>query len=259
MEPITRQIELIMDILVDGPSDPPVVKDALQLKKIHTACVAENSRRLALLAGCSPRQIQLAQRIGWCHDLGRFLQFRRYRTFDDSKSINHGLLSLNLIKALHLDKDLLPDEKGLLWAAVLLHNRRELPKGLPERTRFFAGLLRDADRLDIFRIFIEYYGQGPVAESPLELYYPDTGKITQAVSQAILKGVSPPYELGASVQDMRLIKLSWIYTLETPGAVKLFRSCGILDATRGVLPDTEEVRQVLAAIEAWAASDFRPT
>ncbi len=249
MEDLTRKIHMIIDVLTDDVTDPPMVRDALRLKQLHTACVAENSVLLATSAGCSPRQTELAQRIGWCHDLGRFLQFRQYHTFDDSKSLDHGLLSLKLVKALGLDRDLAPDERGLLWAAVLLHNRRSLPAGLPARTRFFAALLRDADRLDIFRIFTGYYRQIPVPGSPLELNYPDTGEITPAVAQAIIAGISPPYELGTSVQDMRLIKLSWVYTLETPGAVDLFRSSGILDATRSVLPDTDEVRRILKAIE----------
>ncbi len=249
MEKITRQIQQLITLLIDDPSDPDIVQAALQLKQIHTACVADTCRQLADFAGCSPRDSQLAQRIGWCHDLGRFLQFRRYHTFDDAKSTDHGRLSLKLIHALSLDRDLQPTERGMLWAAVLLHNRRALPAELPPRTRFFASLLRDADRLDIYRIFVDYYTQGPVPGSPLELGYPDTGKITPAVAKAIREGLSPPYELGSSVQDMRLIKLSWVYTLETPGAVALFRSCGILDATRLVLPNTPEVRQILMAIE----------
>lgn len=251
MDPVTHQARMLIRLLAEDPADPANVREALSLKALHTVCVADNALRLAQAAGGTPRDIELAVRIGWCHDLGRFLQFRRYHTFDDAKSVDHGRLSLKLIRALHLDRDLAPEEKGLLWAAVLLHNRRELPLGLPGRTRFFAALLRDADRLDIFRIFRAYYEAGPVPGSPLELYYPDTGRVTPAVLQAILAGTSPPYELGSSVQDMRLIKLSWVYTLETPGAAELFRTSGILNATRAVLPDTAEIREVLTALEAW--------
>lgn len=249
MEKMSSQIALLIDILSEDPAAPPFVKAALQLKQTHTARVAHTCRQLALSAGCTPRETALTERIGWCHDLGRFLQFPRYGTFDDSKSADHGLLSLKLIQCLGLDRDLSPEEKGLLWSAVLLHNRLELPEKLPARTRFFAALLRDADRLDIFRIFADYYSQGPVPGSPLELSYPDAGQVTPAVIQAILSGISPPYSMGFSVQDMRLIKLSWVYTLATPGATALFRASGILEATRRVLPDTETVRQALAAIE----------
>lgn len=258
MDKITPQIQLLIDIFSTEASNPSFVKEALQLKQEHTRRVAANCDMLALAAGCLPRQALLARRIGWCHDLGRFLQFPRYRTFDDSKSLDHGLLSLKLVRGLQLDRDLEPEEKGVLWAAVLLHNRLDLPEHLPPRTRFFSALLRDADRLDIFRIFADYYSRGPAAGSPLELAYPDTGLVTPAVIQAVLAGKSPSYHLGHSVQDMRLIKLSWAYTLETPGVGELFRASGILEATRRVLPDTEDVRRALAAIDAWSLSASQP-
>ncbi len=254
MDKITHQIQLLMEIFSTEPSNPSFVTEALGLKQEHTLRVAANCGMLALAAGCGPRQVLLARRIGWCHDLGRFLQFPRYHTFDDSRSVDHGLLSLRLIQGLQLDRDLEPEEKGFLWAAVLLHNRLELPRHLPGRTRLFSALLRDADRLDIFRIFADYYARGPIAGSPLELSYPDTGQVTPAVIDAILAGTSPSYHLGHSVQDMRLIKLSWVYTLETPGAAQLFRASGILEATRRVLPDTADVRQALEAIDAWSLS-----
>lgn len=252
MDAVNQQIQTLIAILSRDPQDPPVVQEALLLKATHTAYVADNAGTLATAARCSPRNIQLAQRIGWCHDLGRFLQFRRYHTFDDTKSLDHGVLSLKLVRALRLDRDLTPLEKGLLWASVLLHNRRELPGHLPPGTRFWADLIRDADRLDIFRVFIDYYNQGPQPNSPLELSYPDTGVTTSAVIDAILAGASPSYELAQSVQDMRLIKLSWVYTFSTPGAIRLFRDCGILEATRKVLPNTPPVAQALQTITDWS-------
>ena len=59
------------------------------------------------------------------------------------------------------------------------------------------------------------------------------------------------------MQDMRLIKLSWIYSLETPGALELFRESGFLEASRTVLPDTVTVRRVLEIIDAFSRSSSR--
>ncbi len=63
----------------------------------------------------------------------------------------------------------------------------------------------------------------------------------------MLAGRSPAYEEGASVQDMRLIKLSWGFTFETPGAAALLLQSGFLEATGRVLPDTDPVRAVLSS------------
>ena len=257
MKNMNSRLPAIVSILTEDPSSDVDMAAALRLKQLHTAFVAKNCVRLASASGRTGRDILLAERLGWCHDLGRFPQFRRYRTFDDSKSVDHALLSLKLIRTLGLDMDLHPAERGILWASVMLHNRPQLPQGLPEDTRFFAALIRDADRLDIFRIFKDYYLQGPVEGSPLELGFPDSGSVTPAITDAILSGISPRYELGNSVQDMRLIKLSWIYSLETPGALELFRESGFLEASRTVLPDTVTVRRVLEIIDAFSRSSSR--
>lgn len=249
MNPVTRQIRELITLLAEDQSDTPVVREGLRLKADHTVRVANTARFLAMEAHCTPREILLAERIGWCHDLGRFLQFRKFQTFDDSRSVDHGLLSLKLVRALQLGRDLFPQERGLLWAAVLLHNRVSLPQHLPPSTRFFCALIRDADRLDIFHLFKAYYDQGPEPGSPLELGYPDTGQLSPGVVETILSGHSPSYEAGHSVQDMRLIKLSWSYALETPGAAGLFLDSGVIDATRRVLPDTAAVREALMVIE----------
>lgn len=256
MVEMIRHIQLLIDLLSQDAGDSPLVADALRLKATHTARVAENCGLLAEMAGCSDRQRRLALQMGWGHDLGRFLQFRRYHTFDDSKSMDHSLLSLKLIRCFRLDRNLAPEEKGLLWAAILLHNRFRLPEGLPPDTLFFAELLRDADRLDIFRVFADYYRQGPAPGSPLELGYPDTGRVTPAIAAAVIKGQSPSYTLAASVQDMRLIKLSWVYTLKTPGALRLFRATGFPEATRRVLPPTTAVEEALAAIDTYSRTGF---
>jgi len=247
------RLSLLLTLLADGPGDPPALAEPLRLKWIHSAEVARLCRLLAEAAGCCPQDVALAERMGWCHDLGRFPQYRKYRTFDDSRSANHAALSLKLIAGLGLDRDLPPARRGLLRAAVGLHNRPQLPGALTGPLRFFAALLRDADRLDIFRIFREYYEAGPSPGSPLELGYPDTGALTPAVVDAVLAGRSPAYEEGATVQDMRLIKLSWGFTFETPGAAALLLKSGFLEATGRVLPDTGPTRAVLD----FAASRLR--
>lgn len=246
---IDRILTLIA-LIADRPEDPPALREPLSLKRIHSLQVADTCLSLARTSGCGEADAALAFRMGLCHDLGRFPQFRRYRTFDDRLSCDHGRLSLRLISGLRLDSDLSDGGKALLRGAIGLHNRFMLPEGLTGRIRFFAALLRDADRLDIFRVFSHYYTAGPTPDSPLELGYPDTGRLSPDVIAAVGEGRSPSYGAGLSVQDIRLIKLTWAYTMETPGAGALFQASGFLEATRRALPDTETVRAVLADVEA---------
>lgn len=246
-----KKAETFLEILASTENESVEIAHSLNLKLEHTRQVAKICGQLARANHCTPNDQIFAELLGLCHDLGRFPQFRKYGTFDDTKSINHAYYSVKMVALLPFFSLLTPRDRGLLMASVWLHNYKDLPPSLPPRLHFFASLLRDADRLDIFRIFNNYYKEGPLPNSPLELSYPDTGKITPAVPEALLQGISPPYQLGHSVQDMRLIKLSWAYNFSTPGAVALFFETGIWESTQQVLPDTPDLQQLLSKMKMY--------
>jgi len=88
------------------------------------------------------------------HNLGRFEQCANYRTFEEATSENHAGLRLREL-AKHLIVSVCTDaEQCLITRAIGLHNVRALPHDEDQRTLFFAKLLRDADKLDIWQLFI---------------------------------------------------------------------------------------------------------
>jgi len=249
---IAQTVETLMERWISEiPESDAEKRYGCVLKQEHTRCVVALSLRLGCLSNLSPENLRLVEAIGWFHDLGRFEQFRRYGTFDDGKSEDHSLLSLKMIQEKQLDAAFSPEERGWIRAAVRMHNWFALPEVLPETTRFFVNLIRDADRLDIYRVFRSYYQQGPKPDSPLELNFPDTGEVNHEILRRILAGESPSYEDAQSVQDMRLIKLSWVYSFQTPGAHQLFLESGILPATQSALPSNPDVATVLETIESY--------
>jgi len=48
-------------------------------------------------------------------------------------------------------------ERRLILRAVALHNRPRLPKGLEPRLDLLARMLRDADKIDIYRVMKAHY------------------------------------------------------------------------------------------------------
>jgi len=44
------------------------------------------------------RALAFAEVIAWLHDIGRFEQFDRYRTFADAESENHAQIALRVIE-----------------------------------------------------------------------------------------------------------------------------------------------------------------
>jgi hypothetical protein len=71
---------------------------------------------------------------------------------------------------------------NLLLSVILYHNRAELPEDETEGCLFFAKLLRDADKLDIWRVVTDYYhNKNGHQNSSIELDLPDIPEISDEV------------------------------------------------------------------------------
>ena len=62
------------------------------LKEEHTMRVCAHALRIAAGIGLDATATALAETMALFHDVGRFPQYVRYRTFEDSRSTNHAVL-----------------------------------------------------------------------------------------------------------------------------------------------------------------------
>lgn len=129
----------------------------IYLKYIHTGKVAENCECIAKSLNLSEADCELAWEIGMLHDIGRFEQLRRFDTFLDSISIDHAQFGADLLFKEGLMK--LFDEAGenneLIEKAVRYHSLYRIPEDLTEREKVFCQIIRDADKVDIYRANFE--------------------------------------------------------------------------------------------------------
>lgn len=188
------------------PSD-----EKIKLKIDHTYRVAGLCQRIAESLGLSEPDVDIAWLLGMLHDIGRFEQIRRFGTFNDVQSVDHAefgadlLLKEGLIRKFaegyyeecelarsgneeaeqiiknneHHNKD-----TGLLEMAIRQHNKYRVKEDLTERQRMFCDILRDADKVDIFKVN---------ADIPMEIIYDVTteelknGVITKEVLESFYK------------------------------------------------------------------------
>ena len=125
----------------------------IYLKYKHTGKVAENCERIAKSLDLPAKDVDLAWEIGMLHDIGRFEQLRRFDTFIDTESIDHAEFGGDLLFKDGLIQQF-DDEKEnyeLLEKAIRLHSLYRLPGDLSERELLFCQLIRDADKIDIYR------------------------------------------------------------------------------------------------------------
>ena len=128
--------------------------EKIKIKIAHIERVSQISKRLAENLKLSQEDIELAELIGLLHDIGRFEQVRRYHTFVDKDSINHGEYGVKILFEDGLIREFIKNDKydRIIKLAILNHNKADIEKGLTKRENLHARIIRDADKTDIFSV-----------------------------------------------------------------------------------------------------------
>lgn len=216
---------------------------AYTLKTRHTEAVL--AQATAICQGENlPADISLAARIGAVlHDVGRFPQYRQFRSFRDRDTANHALLSVRHL----LREDMLRGVPGsirrLVLGAVYLHNKKELPQRLHPELLQTVRVLRDADKLDIMRIMVNHFSkEGPEhAEVALEAK-PSPDQYTRAVYDLVLARQPSDYRMIVWHNDFKLMILGWLYDFNFRSSLRLLRDQGQYQRIFTLLPDTPPLR-----------------
>lgn len=159
-------IENAKNVFKEYVSNYDINDGKIALKYNHILRVAEISKRIATELNLSEEDIKLAELIGIFHDIGRFEQVRRFNTFVDRDSINHGEYGVKVLFEDGLIEKFDIDEKyyRVIRLAVLNHNRKAIEDdGMTENEMLHCKIIRDSDKLDIFYVlntdrFINSYG-----------------------------------------------------------------------------------------------------
>lgn len=130
-----------------------VSDERIALKVEHTYEVAELCDEIARGEGLSPADVDLAWLCGLLHDIGRFEQLRQWGTFSDADSCSHAALGIQVLKDEMGSFTGDPERAHIIERAVALHSDFRLPSGLSARERLFCTITRDADKVDIMRVF----------------------------------------------------------------------------------------------------------
>lgn len=181
--------------------DDAQIVDGIVLKEKHTWKVTNNCERLAKHLGLNEHDKLLAKMIGLFHDVGRFRQFTIYRTFNDALSENHAKLGLSVIKDLSFMKKLSEDDLATLNFAIGNHNAKEIAPTDNKRFLSFAKLIRDADKIDIYRVLKPYLG-------PTD----GTGCSPDFV-ELFVQGMQCDYTKMRTQDDRKLVRLMWVYDI----------------------------------------------
>ena len=177
------------------------------------------------------------------HDIARFPQFYRWRTFSDKASTNHGRLGVKILKEEKALAREMPELLRLVQSAVILHNRYALPPGLSEETRLVSEAVRDADKVDICRIFAEQLAvDGPRSSVALLSVKDDPALYSPKVTADALARRTASYADLRSVNDFRILLGTWQYALGFAASREALFRAGTLARLLEDLPATLALR-----------------
>jgi hypothetical protein len=230
-----------------------VVDANVELKEHHTRNTCGEILYIVDAIDLPHNQKLLAETVALFHDLGRFEQFRQFRTFVDAVSLNHACHSAHLVEKLGLLSDLPASEREVVLDAIRLHNVKAMPADLSPEVLLYARLIRDADKMDIFRVFHHYYEllRDDPENFKANLDLPVTSDFTPTVLQSLLEHRPIDYGMLRTSTDVTLLHLAWIYDINFVASLKRIKGRGHLAELVSHLPDEAGIQAARKAVFAY--------
>ena len=229
----------------------------MQLKRAHTGFVVKNAAAIADGEGFDPLERECALAAALLHDTGRYEQLKLYNTFRDADSIDHAVFSHQIVKSKGWLAAVGASRPESVLAAILYHNRRDLPDGLDRVTLAAAQAVRDADKLDIFRVLedqVEHTDWKGDSRAFWNLAV--SAPPNPVVVDCIEKGLPVDYQHIKSLSDFVLIQVGWMLSgLHYRTSRRICRERGHLEFRRSFLHQLTDDKSIDRLCDMVRAAD----
>ena len=225
-------------------TDDPEYDRPIHLKEEHTKRVCGNIIMIGKELGISPEDMITAEIIALFHDVGRFRQYELYRTFVDALSENHARLGLRQIGIHKVFSGFPKDKKLLISKAIAYHNAAYLPEGEDEKTLFFMKLIRDADKLDIWRVFLEYFTEKRSSDA-IVLGLPDAPFFSEKILESIQRHEFAKMGDLKTLNDFKLLQISWVFDINFIPSFRLLKKNNYIGMLEETLPGKKEISEAV--------------
>ena len=252
LDELTRLYDAYVDTYRGADGKLPAM---MQLKRVHTAFVVKNAELIADGEGFTPEEREVSLAAALLHDTGRYEQLKRYNTFQDSKSVDHAVFSHDIVKEMGWLEKVSGESKSeveqrtdALLKAVLYHNRRDLPNEIEHPPSVLqlstfnllaaaAHTVRDADKLDIFRVLEDQVAHTDWRRDSRAFWnLAVSAPPNPVVVDCIAAGRPVDYQHIQSLADFVLIQVGWMISgLHFATSRRLCRERGHLAYRRNFL------------------------
>lgn len=224
----------------------------IRLKLDHSLHVAENSGLIADGMKWSKADVITAEALGLLHDVGRFSQIVEFHTFSDADSINHGEQGFQVVRNSGILSALPKDEQMKIFDGIKYHNLIKIPQHINSDNLRFVKLVRDADKLDIYRVINDTVKTDKLEEHPeIFLNIDFDGPINPAALAQILNRETVSHGNIKSFKDFCLTQLSWMYDINYSLTFRLISERGIFKTVTAFLPGESDVQKAVQSVSAY--------
>lgn len=229
----------------------PEKQQNIDLKENHTMRVCAEILKIGEQLGLVEDQLRLAEIIALLHDIGRFDQYARYSTFKDRSSENHAALGILIIKRYGILEFLDNNIKNIILRAIKYHNRKSVPLEETEPCLFYSKLIRDADKLDIWKVVIDnYYRSEDKRNGVLELDLPDTPGVSEEIYNALINKQVVNMKYIRNLNDFKLLQVGWVFDINFEPTIAEIKKRRYIELIQAVLPKSYKIEKVFEVIHA---------
>jgi len=223
----------------------PEIQQNIDLKEGHTMRVCKEILYIGEHLGLNDDELRLAEIIALLHDVGRFEQFARYKTFLDRNSENHAELGIKILEKSGVLESFDNTIKDIILRAIKYHNRPSLPREETGTGLFYTKLIRDADKLDIWKVVTDYYYRKDSKKNvAIELDLPDTPGFSEIVYHDLKNKKIVNIKHIKNLNDFKLLQIGWIFDINFQPTLDCIKVRGYLEMIRNVLPESPEIDKV---------------
>lgn len=197
----------------------------------HSYRVKEISKSIAQSINLTEENILLAEIIGLLHDIGRFKQKQLHNSFSDF-NIDHGDLGAKVLFEENVLGKMKIESKyyDIISFAITNHNKLEILKTSDKEKLLHTKIVRDADKLDIYRAYTKYKDR--VLKETKE-------KITKEVSEDFFNNHLIDNKKVKNENDKIIQFLSFIYNINFKETINIIKDENIIDKLFDLLEQKE--------------------
>ena len=151
-------------------------------------------------------------------------------------------------------RSLAAEDRALVRFAIKNHNKKAIEPTEDARSLLFAKMLRDADKLDIYRVLAPYLSASGAEAAPNFVASLRSQDVSPAFVRALVEGRQADYHAIRTHGDRKVVRLLWVYDVYFSWTMREIARKGYIDKVIHALPHGRELTLGFERVKSYVAA-----